>query len=337
MKKHRSTIVKLIVSLLVLAALAGGGWYGWGKYKAYKTAKGAAAQNSDFVTIKRGDVEVKFGDTGEISSLDIADVLSKASGRITEMFVSEGVNVSQGDRLAVVQAGRSEAEKFVPMTLTAAIGGLVMRCPTQNDTGKDVQFMRVGDMVSGSYDSGNPTCIMRIADMRRLVMNMKINEIDILKLKPGMPVTVTVDAMPNQTFPGKVHMISPQAEKGQNGENSARIFRVKVLLGKAHPSLRVGMSAAAEAVLDKRTNVLLLPLSALFEDKGMAFVFKKVADSKPQKIAVKIGLRSDTDAEILSGIKEGDVLYTVKPVGEVDDLTKKDEKDVKASSGTVKK
>ena len=315
--KKRMTAVRIIVILLVLAGLGAGGWYGWKYYKNRGAAKASA--DEDTTKIARGDVELSFQDTGEVAAKNIVDINSKASGRITELFVQEGQHVKAGDNLAVVQAGRSEAERYVPTTLTTPLAGLVMRCVDNSGySGKDSVFARVGDRPSGTYDSGNPTCIMQIADMTQIVVKMKIGEMDILKLHEGMPVTVTVDAMPGQPFSGKIDMISPQAETGREG---SKLFRVQIALGAASKALRVGMTARVQAILDQRKNVIKLPLAALFEEFGKAFIYKKTADGKIEKHIVRLGLRSDTDAEVLDGTVEGDALYTVKPVENVIDKT----------------
>jgi HlyD family secretion protein len=332
--KKRISAVKIAVILIVLAALGAGGWYGWKYYKNRGAAKTSA--DEDTVKIARGDVELSFQDTGEVAAKDIVDINSKASGRITELFVQEGQHVKAGDNLAVVQAGRSEAERYVPTTLTSPIDGLVMRCVdnSENYSGKDSTFARVGQRPSGTYDSSNPTCIMQIADMRQMVVNMKIGEMDILKLHEGMPVNISVDAMPGQSFAGKIAVIAPQAETSREG---SKLFRVQIALASANKALRIGMTARVQAILDQRKNVIKLPLAALFEEFGKSFVYKKTADNKIEKHTVKLGLRSDTDAEVLDGIAEGDSLYTVKPVENVIDKTQQDGKGAAKPAAPAKK
>jgi len=313
--KKKSAIIKIVIFAAVAAGLGAGGWYGWKYYKTRKTAK--AADEEDAVKIARGDVSVTFHDVGEVAAKNIIDINSKANGRITELFVQEGQRIAQGEKLAVVQGGRSEAERYIPTTLVSPIAGVIMRCvPAGGYSDKEIVFARVGDLVSGSYDSGNPTCIMQVADLNQLVINMKIGEMDILKLREGQPVDIKIDALTGQVLKGKVGLISPQAERSREG---AKLFKVQIMLNKPNAALKVGMTARVEAVLDSRKNVLVLPLSALFEEKGKAYVYKRVAEGKSEKHCVKVGLRSETEAEALDILKENDQLYTIKPVENVVD------------------
>ncbi|MDD2772456.1 MAG: efflux RND transporter periplasmic adaptor subunit [Elusimicrobiales bacterium] len=312
--KKRTMIIKIVIFAAVAAGLGAGGWYGWKHYKNGKKAK--AADEEDAVTIARGDVSVSFHDVGEVAAKDMVDINSKANGRITELFVQEGQKITKGDKLAIVQGGKTEAEHYVPTTITAPQDGVVMRCVKPNSSRDYSLFAKVGDLVSGSYDSGDPTCIMQIADMSKLVVNMQIGEMDILKLREGMPVEVKVDALPGKTFKGKIGLISPQAERNKEG---TKLFRVQIQLSDAGTALKVGMTARVEAVLQSHKNVVVLPLSALFEEKGQSFVYRRVGEGKSEKYCLRLGLRSDTDTEALDTLKEGDKLYIIKPVENVVD------------------
>ena len=296
-----------IIWVLVLAALGAAGWGGWKYWKSRKTAD---VDKDSIVSAAKGDLKREFSDIGGLNAKDIVDVNAKASGRITQLFTDEGVLAKKGDPLFEAQAGKSESEKYVPITVTSPLDGLVMRCVKQSRS-ESALFPRVGDRIMGSYDSSDPTCVMQIADMRRIVVDMKISEVDILKLRQGMPVDVSVDALPGKNFTGKVSLIAPQAETSYGG---IKKFTVQVMLDKPDPAFRIGMTARVTAVLESRKNVLKIPLSALFEEKGETFAYLYKEGEKPLKTSVKPGLRAETEAEVLSGLKEGDKLLIEKPV-----------------------
>ncbi|MDE2236658.1 MAG: efflux RND transporter periplasmic adaptor subunit, partial [Elusimicrobia bacterium] len=155
-----------------------------------------------------------------------------------------------------------------------------------------------------------PTYLMTIADLSRLIVRMKISEMDVLELKEGMGVTVTVDALPGESFPGKITLISPQAEKDQN---NLEFFRVEVSLLRVDPRLKPGMTARVDGLLASRKQVLKLPLSAVFEEGGKDYAYVSRPPEKPRKALLKLGLRSEMEAEVLSGVELGDRLLTDKP------------------------
>lgn len=295
---------KWVAAAAVVVLAGAGGWY---KYKGNAAEGGGPAT----VTVARGDIELRFMDSGELTPKLFVDVASKVSGRVIELFVDEGARVRKGDRLAVIQPGRTEAEAYVPTTLTAPIDGVVMRYQDRSsNNSQEGRLSKLGEYVTGLMESQTPTYLMTVADLSRLIVKMKISEMDILKLKEGMDVKVTVDALPGQDFPAKVTLVSPQAEKDSN---NLKNFKVEVTLLKSDARLKPGMTARVDGLLDSRKKVLKLALSGVFEEGGKEFGYVVAGDGKPAKAPLKLGLRSEMDVEVLEGVKEGDKLLTEKP------------------------
>jgi len=116
-----------------------------------------------------------------------------------------------------------------------------MRYVPAADRNYNVKFPRIGDYLTGLFDSQSPTYLMTVADLSRLVVNMQINEMDVLKLSPGLPVTVTVDALEGASFAARVSLISPQAEKNNAG---LKVFKVEVELDRVgHGGIVANFSA----------------------------------------------------------------------------------------------
>ncbi len=288
----------------VVLVVAAAGWKGC-------KGRGGEAGGPTTVVVERGDIELHFMDSGELTPKTFADVASKVSGRVIELFVDEGTRVKKGAKLAVIQPGRTEAEAYVPTTLTSPIDGVVMRYQDRGaSTAQEGRLSKLGDYVTGLMESQTPTYLLTVADLSRLVVKMKISEMDILKLKEGMDVKVTVDALPGQDFPSKVTLVSPQAEKDSN---NLKNFKVEVTLLKSDPRLKPGMTARVDGLLDSRKKVLKLSLSGVFEEAGKEYAYLADAGTAPLKRPLKLGLRSEMDVEVLEGVKEGEKFLTEKP------------------------
>lgn len=300
-QRHTKAVIG-VFSLLVLAGAVSG-------YKYYKKKN---AEPPALESPSRGDLEVHFKDSGDVAAKSYVDVASKPSGRVIELKIKEGELVTKGQALAVIQPGKTEAERYVPSTLIAPLSGTVMRYVPDTGDNQTGKFVRIGDYVTGLFDSQTPTYVMTIADLSRMIVKMHISEMDVLKLSPGMPVSVTVDALPDKTFTGKVGLIAPQAEKNQNG---LKVFTIEVELGENDSRLRPGMTARVDATLQKKEKVLKVPLSTIFEEGGKNFVYLDMGSDKPRKLEVHVGLRGDMDAELMSPspVSEKDKLLTDKP------------------------
>ncbi len=298
-KRGRSAVV-FIVAVAVLLA---------GSFFGYRFYRKNHHEPPPLESPARGDLEVRFKDSGDVAPKVFVDVASKVSGRIIELKVEEGELVRKGQPLAVIQPGRTESERYVPSTVLAPISGAVMRYVGQSGSGS---FPRVGDYVTGLFDSQSPTTLVTVADLSRIVVKMQISEMDILKISPGMPVTVTVDAIEEKSFPARVSLISPQAEKSASG---LKVFKVEVELAESEARLKPGMTARVDALLARKKGVLKVPLSAVFEEGGRPVVYREDPSGVPQRLGVELGLRSDLEAEVLGpeSLSEKDRLRAEKP------------------------
>jgi HlyD family secretion protein len=291
---------KILAAFIVVAI---GGTVGFKKYQA--AHKPDAPTNE--AKVEKGDIELHFVDSGELTPKTYIDVASKVSGRVIEMPVEEGSRVKEGDKLSVIQPGKTEAEQYVPTTVKSPMNGVVMRYQDRSaNNPAEGRIVKIGDYVTGLMDSTAPSYLLTVADLSKLVVKMKISEMDVLKLREGMPVKVTIDALPGQDYPAKVTLVSPQAEKDQNNLKS---FKVEVSLLRSDARLKPGMTARVDGLLDARKKVLKMPLAAVFEETGKEYAYF----SKTDKRELKLGLRSEMEAEVLSGVKEGDKPLTEKP------------------------
>jgi HlyD family secretion protein len=121
------------------------------------------------------------------------------------------------------------------------------------------------------------TVLLTIADMSVIQAEVEVDETDLPMVKMGQPAKVTIDAMPGQTFTGKVTEIgnSPiQTGTGAQASTQATNFKVVVTLDKEIAEVRPGFTCTAEITTAVRDNVLAVPIQAttvrevVVDDKG---------------------------------------------------------------------
>ena len=117
-----------------------------------------------------------------------------------------------------------------------------------------------GQVISSpTQDVGGGTILLKMADLSTVQVRTLVDETDIGKIKPGMPVTVRVSAFPNQPFTGEVLKIEPQATVDQN----VTMFPVIIRLQNEQGLLRPGMNAEVSISIAHAENVLAVPAMAL--------------------------------------------------------------------------
>jgi HlyD family secretion protein len=208
--------------------------------------------------------------------------------------------------------------------------------------------VRSGETVVPGLQNQNGTIIMTIADMSLITAEVKVDETDIVNVKLGQAVDVTIDAIPNKTFKGHVTEIGNTAILRSSGvaasqsaisSQEAKDFKVVVALDNPPDEIRPGLSCTAKITTATRQNVLTIPIQALtVRQKGDLEAPPKpgavsAAATKPDPVAekakkeelqgvfvingekaqfreVKTGITGATDIEVLSGLKDGDEIVT---------------------------
>ncbi len=155
-----------------------------------------------------------------------------------------------------------------------------------------------------SYQPG--TELATVADMSDLIFKGTVDEIDVGKLRVGLPTRIKVGALPTDVVTGSVSRIAPQAQQ----KEGATLFDVEIELQKTDAIvLRAGYSANADVIIREKKDVVIVPERVVtFEDGGKkAFVEIPGADPKdePKKVEIKLGISDGMNAEVLSGLQKG--------------------------------
>ncbi|MGQ7868205.1 efflux RND transporter periplasmic adaptor subunit [Sunxiuqinia sp. sy24] len=158
--------------------------------------------------------------------------------------------------------------------------------------------------------------IATIPDMTNLISRTYINEIDISKVKVGLPVTVGVDAFPDKELSGEVVSM---ANVGQNMPNSdAKVFEVKIKIFDEDPDLRPAMTTSNVIQAVTLPDTLFIPLESVFSNDSLQYVYKLHRGNAVKQI-VSLGDANENYVLVREGVSEGDAVYLAVPEG-ADDL-----------------
>jgi HlyD family secretion protein len=157
-----------------------------------------------------------------------------------------------------------------------------------------------GQQLSAMTYANPAICLI---DPSQIEMSGVIDEIDIASVKLGQEVDITLDALPDKEVSGRVTFIS-QVGTVQAGVVS---YKTTITLENPDEELRDGMSATAEIIGERRENVLLVPNRAIQGSWDEPRV-EVVAGEEVERREVVLGLSDGIQAEVLSGLEEGDVV-----------------------------
>ena len=143
--------------------------------------------------------------------------------------------------------------------------------------------------------------IIRLDALGNLKLEVPVPETFLSLVRIGLPITLTVDALPGQTFSGTVHAIDPVVDP------VSRNVRVRARIANPKGQLKPGMFARATANLGGKTSAILLPEQVIVPKSDGSYVFLAV-DGKAALRKVTLGKREPGRVEIVSGVKAGDTV-----------------------------
>jgi HlyD family secretion protein len=208
--------------------------------------------------------------------------------------------------------------------------------------------VREGESVVPGIQNTVGSTLMTLADMSVITAEVKVDETDIVNIREGQPVEVTVDALPGKVFKGHVTLAGDQALlrstgvatlQSTTGTEEAKDFKVVVTLDEQSSDLRPGLSTTAKITTAHKQNVLTLPIQALTmhnpdDDKapsksnvqaastsphpaaksapvqGVYVIENKSGKLRAKFVPVTTGITGATDIEVLSGLTEGQEIAT---------------------------
>ncbi len=197
------------------------------------------------------------------------------------------------------------------MRITSPIDGLMVIHGNRDSTGGFfMDGMTLPDYHVG--DQVNPgSSIAEVIDSSKLEISAQVGETDRTNIKTGQSVDITVDALPGETFSGKVRTVGGATAREFWDDNAKHKFDVAIQIDRADPRLRPGFEAQMSILGDHLTKAVSLPAEAVFEHDGKKIVYCERGRGFEMQ-EVKVRALSEGRA-ILEGVQVGTVVALVNP------------------------
>lgn len=318
-------------------------------------SRGSSGVLCETETADYGSILSKVTATGTLRARTQVNLQAQLMGVVKKLRIQEGDFVRAGDTLLELDRQTYEAQlilaraQFTQIKLKhARIESLYSRgliAPEQYEASRaayeaaEAQFLQAQDqfdktvicapisgivsqlnikegetVVIGTMNSPG-TVLMVLADLSAMEALVEVDETDIVNVAPGQFAQITVDALPDTIFTGKVTRVGYMpVQKLLSATETGTNFEVTITIDSTVvSSLRPGMTCHAEIITARLDSVLTVPIQAVgrrkVAGKEAETVFL-VKDGKAVLTPVKTGKASDTDIEIVAGINPGDEVIT---------------------------
>ncbi len=186
----------------------------------------------------------------------------------------------------------------------------VITAPT---AGTITSLMYAPGMTIGSLDTGSSTSNQKVATIKtegNPIVSVNLSEIDVSKVNLNQKATITFDSISNKTFTGKVIGV----DRIGSITNGVTQYPAIIQLDTTPAEILPNMTITAKIIINRKENVLVVPSTAVRTQNGQTFV-QILNNNKSQSVFVETGLTSETQTEIVSGLKVGDVVITGTATG----------------------
>lgn len=320
---------RLIITGIVILVIVLIGWLIFPKQK---------QETVQFATVKKANIESTVSASGTLTGKDNASLRFKVSGKIGY------INVKQSDEVQAGQVIAGLDTQDLSITLQQAYNTLRSKQATaekilddvkdhksdesytQRDTRTTAEVARdnaydavkaaqrafqdatLVSPISGIVTKVGPVAgqiisvsdiIAQVSSVSQIYFDADVDEADIGKVSLNQKAQVSLDAYPDKTFEGTVADILPQTETSLQG---ATTVTVRINLGNPQIRFMFGLNGQSSIILSEAENVLVIPQEAIRDDSTV--IIKSGSGYKSVK--VEVGIKSDTEAEVKSGLSEGD-------------------------------
>ncbi|MCL4560142.1 MAG: efflux RND transporter periplasmic adaptor subunit [Chloroflexi bacterium] len=223
------------------------------------------------------------------ADLDLAQATYLDAKRAWE-DVKDGPNPAD---VAAAEAKVASAQAILDTAyIKAPFSGTIMEIDT-----------RPGDLVSSQ------TVAFEIDDISHLYTDIQVSEVDINSVQVGQPVDITLDAIPDKTYPGKV------TDVGSVGVISSGVvnFNVTVEINAKDPQIKPGMTTSANIATVQVRNELVVPTRAIRDLNGVQIVYV-LQNGALRPVPITTGVTSTVNSQLLSGnLQEGEPIVLNPP------------------------
>lgn len=168
-------------------------------------------------------------------------------------------------------------------------------------------------MIEGGATVRNRQELIKLPDLSRMKVTVKVHESHVNLVRPGLPAYVILDPMPEQRFPGVVEKVAPLPDSQSRwGNPNLKVYTTEIYLTEAIPNIKPGVSARAEIIVTNVANAISVPIQAVTSLKGKQVVYL-ANGGRPEPKPVELGMYNTKFIQVTSGLKNGDRVLLSPP------------------------
>ncbi len=283
---------------------------------------------ADEIAVNRAEINLKLANSALVLLKDFtykrnldqlkSDVVQAREALSRTKLKASADMVQAGAELRAKQSehGRQKAklekidDQIAKCRIKSPVSGMVVYATT----GQSHRWRNVEPLDEGQQVRERQHLIYLPTDAAMMV-ETKVHEASLKKVRQGMPVSVTVDAVPGKVFWGRVGKIGllPDAQMARMNPD-LKVYSTEIHIeGNAAGALRPGMTCRAEIIIEQHADALYVPVQSIVRVGGKTVAYVQTP-SGPKRREVKVGLDNNRVIRIIDGLKEGELVLLAPPL-----------------------
>ena len=243
------------------------------------------------------------------------DQAGKALDRTKRKAAADGVQAEAELKARQSEYERQQAklakinEQIEKCRIIAPVSGMVVYATTGRGSWRgNAEPLEEGQTVRERQE------LIHLPTTSAMMAEVKVHESSLRKVRTGMPVRITVDAMPGQVFWGRVAKIAllPDAQSAFLNPD-LKVFNTEVHVVGDGSSLRPGMTCRAEIIVEQYEDALYVPLQSVVRVGGESTVYAQTPRG-PRATSVEVGMDNNRVIRIVKGLEEGQSVLLSPPL-----------------------
>ena len=234
----------------------------------------------------------------------VANVLDQVKGHSSdETFVQKETRTKAevaNDNAYVGLAAAALSYRLTSPVITAPITGTI-----------DNITIVPGMLLTNSSTTSTSNRVAVVTRVGTPLATFNVSEVDVNRVKQGQKATITLDSISGKTFTGKVLSVDKVGTVASGVTN----YPVIISLDTAAPEILPNMAATANIIIESKSDVIVVPSDSVQTSGDGTTTIRILKNGAPVEVPVELGLSSDTQTEITSGLSVGDMVITGQTTG----------------------
>ncbi|MBU2712065.1 efflux RND transporter periplasmic adaptor subunit [Zooshikella harenae] len=263
----------------------------------------------------------------ELKNIRASRRASEAMLRYNELNFKRQREMSAEDAASVADLENARAQMEKERANIEALDAQITKAEIQVETEKaNLGFTKIvapmdGVVIATKFEEGQtlvssqeaPTLLV-LAKLDTMTVKAKISEADVSKVKPGLEANFTVLGNQDRLYKGMLRIIKLAPDnifdKASAGDSNKAVYYSGLLeVPNLDHSLRVAMTAQVSIIINRQSQVLSIPISALDPSQkisGSQHKVRVLVNGFPEERTIKTGIRDNVYVQVLTGLNDGD-------------------------------